>query len=601
LGSFYVWPYVARGWISHDEGVIAHSAERVLNGEIPHVDFDELYTGGQSQLHALAFRTGGVRLITLRYCLFVFVVPFLAALYFIARRFASPAIAALLAFVGLVWSLPNYFASVPTWYVLFFATFALMCLLRSHEQNRSFWLVAAGAFAACACLVKIVGVYIVAATFLELAARDLPRAADESRGAGTFRLLKVVAVLALIATTITLIRARLSAMDIIQLVLPVAAVGAFVISDAGRGRNGFRHQMAGLLVLIFPFAVGFLAPILLFMLPYFRGRGLADLYEGVIVLPQRRLELGTFSFPPWPVILAAIPYGVFLAASLVPTRVVSAWRRIAALIVGYLTLTILLLESWKPEVYRGIWESARLIPPFVAVTGCAGLWLARRHGEDRVSGSAFPLLAFTALLGLVQFPFSAPVYFCFVAPLVVLSAGAVVRLAQPWARPLHLGVAIFYLVFAVIRMNPGYVWNLGNHPVRYRATAWLDLPRAGLKVPAEDANVYVGAVRILRTHSVSQTVFAAPDCPELYFLSELRNPTRVIVDYLARDPLGREATVSMLARNEVRAVAINEHPSYSRPLDDALRSDLARLFPHGRKLGGFELRWSETRSLEKRP
>jgi len=54
---------VNRGWVPHDEGLLGQSAERLLAGQLPHRDFDEVYTGGLSYLHALAFEVGGVRLI----------------------------------------------------------------------------------------------------------------------------------------------------------------------------------------------------------------------------------------------------------------------------------------------------------------------------------------------------------------------------------------------------------------------------------------------------------------------------------------------------------------------------------------------------------
>lgn len=42
--SVYMWSMLRRGWIPHDEGALAQSAERVLLGQLPHRDFDELYT-----------------------------------------------------------------------------------------------------------------------------------------------------------------------------------------------------------------------------------------------------------------------------------------------------------------------------------------------------------------------------------------------------------------------------------------------------------------------------------------------------------------------------------------------------------------------------
>ena len=45
-GALYGWHYLDRGWWPNNAGAFALSAERVLDGDLPHRDFDEIYTGG---------------------------------------------------------------------------------------------------------------------------------------------------------------------------------------------------------------------------------------------------------------------------------------------------------------------------------------------------------------------------------------------------------------------------------------------------------------------------------------------------------------------------------------------------------------------------
>ena len=40
----YLIPFVPRGWVPHDEGMLGQAAEQVLHGAIPHVDYEEMYT-----------------------------------------------------------------------------------------------------------------------------------------------------------------------------------------------------------------------------------------------------------------------------------------------------------------------------------------------------------------------------------------------------------------------------------------------------------------------------------------------------------------------------------------------------------------------------
>ena len=84
----YVAQFVDRGWIPHDEGLLGQTAERVLAGELSHRDFDDVYTGGLSYLHALAFKVFGLRLISLRWTLLVFFMLWVPVLFWIASRYS---------------------------------------------------------------------------------------------------------------------------------------------------------------------------------------------------------------------------------------------------------------------------------------------------------------------------------------------------------------------------------------------------------------------------------------------------------------------------------------------------------------------------------
>src|SRR5206468_779695 len=149
-------------------GGLAHMAERVLAGELPHRDFDEIYTGGLSFLYAVAFKILGVKLISIRIVLYLFFLAFVPALYSIALRFASPLIAGAVTLLGVVWSVPNYFAGLPSWYNLFFATFGTLALIRHIETEQRMWLFIAGVCGGLSFLVKQSGLYYIAAIFLFL-------------------------------------------------------------------------------------------------------------------------------------------------------------------------------------------------------------------------------------------------------------------------------------------------------------------------------------------------------------------------------------------------------------------------------------------------
>ena len=56
-----------RFWWPPDEGQYAHTAERILHGEILNSDVQEIHTGYLNFLHAAAFALAGEKLVSLRY------------------------------------------------------------------------------------------------------------------------------------------------------------------------------------------------------------------------------------------------------------------------------------------------------------------------------------------------------------------------------------------------------------------------------------------------------------------------------------------------------------------------------------------------------
>ncbi|MEJ2204343.1 MAG: glycosyltransferase family 39 protein [Gemmatimonadota bacterium] len=118
--------------------------------------------------HALSFRLFGVHLLSLRVILYLSFLPFLAATFALARRFVERRWAAVAAAAAAVWGVPNYPASMPTWYNLFLAVVALLAFARFLESGRQVWLVGAGAAAGASVLFKLVGVFSLAGLLLAL-------------------------------------------------------------------------------------------------------------------------------------------------------------------------------------------------------------------------------------------------------------------------------------------------------------------------------------------------------------------------------------------------------------------------------------------------
>jgi hypothetical protein len=60
-------------------------------------------------------------------------------------------------------------------------------------------------------------------------------------------------------------------------------------------------------------------------------------------------------------------------------------------------------------------------------------------------------------------------------------------------------------------------------------TATLDLPRSGgLRVTADSAEMYQKLIPLIQRRAVDRMIYAAPDCPEVYFLAGYKNPTSIL-------------------------------------------------------------------------
>ncbi|MBI4545339.1 MAG: glycosyltransferase family 39 protein, partial [Gemmatimonadetes bacterium] len=266
VSAAYVAGRLDQGWFPPDDGILAHSAERILHGETPHADFDDIYTGGLTYLHALGLRIFGTNLLSLRLVLFVFFLAWVPVVYWIATQFARPATAALTSLLAVAWSVPTYTAAMPSWYNLFLATFGTGALLKHVATGHGVWLLAAGFCAGLSMMVKIVGVHFVVGALLFLAFREQisPLRSNTAVAAPALVRYWMLVLGALLTLTIALLETlryfpTLNAFT--HFVLPTVAIGALLLRNEGAALAGpFWQRLGRLLRLAGPFLVGLLTP-----------------------------------------------------------------------------------------------------------------------------------------------------------------------------------------------------------------------------------------------------------------------------------------------------------------------------------------------------
>ena len=594
VSGVYVWSHLG-GWIPFDDGALAQSAERLLQGQLPHRDFDEVYTGGLTWLNAGAFRLLGINLLSLRLVLFVVFLGWVPAVYYIASRFVRPVVAAGVALLAVVWSLPNYSAAMPSWYNLFLATFGVAALYRYLEDGRRRWLVASGFAGGLSVLVKVVGLYDVAGVllFLVFHARTLSQATADTRPGRGYALFVSAALLAFVAALTALVRHQFHAPELVQFVMPGTLVAAFLVHGEWAEPSGAsRARLASLARLLGPFLAGVAVPVTLFLVPFARAGALGALANGVFILPMRRFDAAFVAAPALSTMTSLLPLVLLVVWwQRAPGGIGRGWT----LLIGLALAFVLLASRWNSILYGGVWDAMRSLPPVLCAAGVIMLW------RNRAGDSASPLrraqtlllVAVTALCNLVQFPFAGPVYFSYVAPLVALLALALFGYMRPSRGAVPALLLVFFGGFAVLRTNSSPLRSMG---VNYEAPfplATLALGRGGIEVPEVHALVYDSLIPLLRARAHGGYTWASPDAPEIYFLSGLRNPTRTLFDFF-EDSTGRNARVlGALDAHGVTAIVLNTIPWFSPQITRDMNAALVSRFPRMQTLGPYQLRWRE--------
>lgn len=601
----YMHAVLMRGWVPHDEGALAQAAERVLQGELPHRDFDDIYTGGLALFDALAFRAFGVNLASLRWAMFLLFAAWVPVVYYVASRFASPLASAGVTLLSVAWSVPNYAAPVPSWYNLFFAMFGAASLLRYLEKERARWLVIAGMCGGLSCLAKITGLYYIAAALLFFIFREqtltianrLESAAEPAQH--HVRFYSVAVALCLVAFLGIVFNTVHWSFDLhvcIQFEIPPLALVLVLLwrETTIKGRDD-RERFALLLKMSLLFLAGVCIPVAAFLVPYVATHSLPSLMHGVFIMPGKRLYYAAMRPTGLHPLQVLVTLALVALLYVTPALRGPLSRRVQLEFLLFLVAAII-FSSVSTLVYQFVWLSVTLLIPATVVA--AGVFL----GWDRQQASISPLRqqqlfmssAIVCLCSLVQFPFSAPIYLCYVTPLLILAILAVITCSNRQSAFVHGSLLLFYMAFGVLYTTPGFIYMLGIKPDSDRQTYRLDLARSGnLKVSRETAAEYQTLIPLVQRHAQGRYIYAAPDCPEVYFLSGLKNPTRTIFDFFDNPSGHTQRIMSEIEGHSVNEVVILADPPFSPPVPPDLRRELEQRFRNRSYAGHFEVRWKE--------
>jgi hypothetical protein len=586
IAGTYVGVRVGQSWIAVDDGTLAQSAVRVLQGQLPHSDFVEVYTGGLSFIHAAAFRVFGVNLLSLRICVFLFFLAWVPAVYSIALRFTPPLTAGMVALLAIAWSFPNYEAAMPSWYNLFFATFGAAALLHYLEVRTRRWLFIAGLCGGISILIKVIGFYYIAGVllflaFLEQSDNEQPGTEKKSWG---YRVFTAGALLAFLSTLIYMLHRRLAAGEFYHFLLPSLAVVGMILLGERKAGAGTGERFAALLRLLIPFIGGAVIPIVIFLIPYALAGSVGGFFSGVTSSAIAHAIDLAVARPVSPEhIVALLPLVAFLAAGMY-------WKQFQGRVVGAavaLLAVVVVVRATRSElVYSGVWTSVAMLTPVVVAAGVASILALRsRDGVSKLQRERLVLLvALAATCTLVQYPFPVPIYLCYALPLTVLALVAIVTTVRKQRGTYVLASLVgLYLTFAVVSMIPRHIAEY-SHAFGRRDV--LRVPRGGLQI--EDEPFFEALTIFLQQHAPNGLMYAGNDCPELYFLTGLKNVTR---DDYGAPP---EEALRALQSNDIKVVVIFESPYFpSAQTSPEVRAEVVKRFPHTTSFEIFQVFWRQ--------
>ncbi|HLX85068.1 MAG TPA: glycosyltransferase family 39 protein [Terriglobales bacterium] len=604
LSVLYLARDLKRGWVPMDEATLGLSADYVLQGELPHRDYFEGYTGGLTYLNTVAFRIFGPNSTSLRYMMFLFLLAWVPAVYYVASRFVPAIAAGPLTFLAVAWGVPNYSAAMPSWYNLFFATFGLAALLRYIEVQKLRWLVIAGLCGGTSFLFKQIGLFFIAGVLLFLLFREQVANITPKTSAGDepSRLYRVFLWFALLIFTLflfDLIAKRLGVITLCYFFLPAALLAVPILLLEHRGAANRTHRFRFLFRELLTFVAGVSVPVMIFMVPFVRGGAVSDLIREVFIAPSKQIaNVGTsptlLKFFGGVAVNALLALGIFVVR---PMLTGPRSRRVITAIALLAMPVGLVLARSIPAVYKAIFATIWVLLPTLVI--CGSILIIRRFRlrelrdlNENGMQKLFVMLSVVALCSLVQFPAIAGIYFCYTAPLVVLAAAAVVSFLQDQPRWFLVGSYCFVLLYVVFEVTPGLVLDIGTVYSADTQTVPVNLSRtSGIRTFPARARIYQELNSIIRAHARGEYIFATPDCPEMYFLYGFRNPTRYFFDFWDDSPDRTQRILSMIQTDNINLVVLNNDPLASAPVSKELKTAFEQQFPNRASAGSFEVRW----------
>ncbi len=584
FGGLYLSMYLKLGWCPDDAGVVGQQAFRFLKGEMPHRDFHETYTGGLTVLNAVVFKFFGVNIVYLLRLVLCFFLLSLGCVFLFMRSSVSAGLSILVSLLVLVWAFPNCVSALPSWYVVSLWCFGVL-LFDCHRlsckrgEEKGGWLVGVGVCGALATLMKINGLILLGGVSLSICQMSIVRTLEEDEigKAIPWGAILIGGILFLHASASAYFFACLPSLgNFVNLFVPNLALNIYlwvILKNAP-----YRQIDAGVLFRRISLVLGGFVLTLIFPLMWFLSHSdFESLWAGLIHRPSIRMQSVSSPFPSILLSGWAIPAcSLFIAG-------VWGWGktkdRTIAWVLGLLSLPLFM----KAIPIESVVLAVRLALPFIVI---AALCYLHGYRDERLGAETkvelFLPLSLLVTCSYIQFPSAYISYFFYLSPLFFITMGK--WGGTVWKLPRTGFVSGLGLVlFGMIELNPSKFYG--------KPYESLNLPTASLSVPLEQSRVWGPLIKRVQFLSPIEysPIYAGPDCPEIYFLSMRRNPTKILYEVFEDQKKLAENILETVDKEKCQLVVINLAPNWSKRFPVEFHQALINRFMQVEKYGQFLL------------
>ena len=601
VAAVSIWTMLSHSWVPIDEGTIALSARMVRAGFIPHADFAYPYTGALAFWNALAIKFTGDSMLTPRYALFAAFLLWLPAIWSLARRFAPAPQAAAAVVLAAWWSLLIYPAAMPTWYVLFLTTWALVALARWNDTGARVWLMMAGIAVGLAIVVRQTGILTLVGAGFGVIAIHQDREREFASGSATAPsetrvadpLVIVLLAIAMLVPIGLIVWRGLLAGEVPTIALPLAAtIAALAWRERGLHANLGESRRALIRAWGTLAAYAFVAPALL--LVFYASHGVVGaLVDGVVGGTMRTAAvIDTPMVPAITILVFAIPLSLVAVAAL---RLPPVTWAVDTAIAGAVAIGVGVAAMQFTNAYLAVWYFAVVLLPVGVLIAARSAMLSATRAGTRAGGVApgsglvLAIAAATALLAANQVPYALPNYFGYVAPLAFVLM-LVVAARAGVSRQVMIPAAIL-LVFGGWFHRIGSVGTVGVAPVWWDDAHRLPGDHGKLLVTASDSAQQSRVIALITSHASPESFAAGPELIHLFALAGTR---RVVSQpyLLAPDAQADSSAISMAIDTlRIRVVVINDAPRFLAPVSASARTWIAARYPNSERVGDMDVRW----------